>query len=118
MSERITIKDGAVQQSNFYDYRVPRLNEVPAMHIEVIPTDNAPSGVGQMATPLVAPAIGNAIARLASVWLRSASTASVRTGRRATGSAERLPVRDVRKPQVVNRGFSLAIQRLGLRGRR
>jgi isoquinoline 1-oxidoreductase subunit beta len=70
LSERITIKDGAVQQSNFYDYRVPRLNEVPAMHIEVIPTDNAPSGVGQMATPLVAPAIGNAIARLAGVRLR------------------------------------------------
>ena len=70
LSERITIKDGVVQQSNFYDYRVPRLNEVPAMHIEVIPTDNAPSGVGQMATPLVAPAIGNAIARLAGVRLR------------------------------------------------
>ena len=70
LSERITIKDGVVQQSNFYDYRVPRLNEVPAIHIEVIPTDNAPSGVGQMATPLVAPAIGNAIARLAGVRLR------------------------------------------------
>ena len=72
LSERITIKDGIVQQSNFYDYRVPRLNEVPAMHIEVIPSDNPPSGVGQMATPLVAPAIGNAVARLAGVRLRHA----------------------------------------------
>jgi isoquinoline 1-oxidoreductase beta subunit len=70
LSERVTIKDGAVQQSNFYDYRVPRMNEVPAMHIEVIQTANAPTGVGQMATPLVAPAIGNAVARLAGVRLR------------------------------------------------
>ena len=70
LSERITIKNGAVQQSNFYDYRVPRMDEVPLMHIEVIPTDNAPTGVGQMATPLVAPAVGNAIARLAGARLR------------------------------------------------
>ena len=53
--ERITIKDGVVEQSNFYDYRVPRMNEVPAMHIEVIPTDNHPTGAGQMATPLLRP---------------------------------------------------------------
>jgi isoquinoline 1-oxidoreductase beta subunit len=72
LSERVTIKDGVVQQSNFYDYRVPRLNEVPTMHIEVIPSDNAPTGVGQMATPLVAPAIGNAVARLANIRLRHA----------------------------------------------
>jgi isoquinoline 1-oxidoreductase beta subunit len=72
LSERITIKDGVVQQSNFYDYRVPRLNEVPAMHIELIASDNAPTGVGQMASPLVAPAIGNALARLANIRLRHA----------------------------------------------
>src|SRR5262245_56392578 len=70
LSERITIKDGAVEQSNFYDYRVPRMNEVPLMHVEVIPTDNAPTGAGQMATPLVAPAIGSAIAQLTGVRLR------------------------------------------------
>ena len=46
------------------------MNEVPPMHIEVIRTDNPPSGVGQMATPLVAPAVGNAIARLSGVRLR------------------------------------------------
>src|SRR5262245_30629872 len=72
ISERVTIKDGVVQQSNFYDYRVPRLNEVPRMHIELIASDNPPTGVGQMATPLVAPAIGNALARLASIRLRHA----------------------------------------------
>ena len=68
--ERITIDDGAVQESNFYDYHVPRLNEIPQMFIEVIATDNHPTGVGQMATPLVAPAIANAVAELTGARLR------------------------------------------------
>ena len=70
LSERISIRDGIVEQSNFYDYRVPRMNEVPEMHIEMIATDNHPTGVGQMATPLVAPAIAAAIAQLTGVRLR------------------------------------------------
>jgi isoquinoline 1-oxidoreductase beta subunit len=70
LTERISIKDGAVQESNFYDYRVPRMNEVPEMHIELIQTDNHPTGAGQMATPLVAPTISNAMARLTGVRLR------------------------------------------------
>ena len=36
LSERISIKDGAVEQSNFYDYHLPRMNDVPEMHIELI----------------------------------------------------------------------------------
>jgi isoquinoline 1-oxidoreductase beta subunit len=70
LSERITIRNGAVEQSNFYDYRVPRMNEVPLMHVELIRTGNPPSGVGQMAAPLGAPAIGNAIALLTGARLR------------------------------------------------
>jgi isoquinoline 1-oxidoreductase beta subunit len=70
LTEHISIKDGAVEQSNFYDYRVPRMNEVPIMHIEIIATDNHPTGVGQMATPLVAPAIAGAISQLTGVRLR------------------------------------------------
>src|SRR5712691_7166353 len=70
LTERISVKNGAVEQSNFYDYHVPRMNEVPEMHIEVIQTDNHPTGAGQMATPLVAPAIASAIAALAGVRLR------------------------------------------------
>ena len=46
------------------------MNEVPEMHVEVIRTDNHPTGVGQMATPLVAPAIGNAVVRLTGARLR------------------------------------------------
>ena len=68
--ERITIDDGAVQESNFYDYHVPRMNEIPQMFVEVVPTNNHPTGVGQMATPLVGPAIANAVAELTGVRLR------------------------------------------------
>ncbi len=70
MTERISIKNGIVEQSNFYDYHMPRMNEVPPMHIEVIQTDNHPTGAGQMATPLVAPAIVAAVAQLTGVRLR------------------------------------------------
>jgi isoquinoline 1-oxidoreductase subunit beta len=70
LSERISIKDGVVEQSNFYDYAVPRMNEVPEMHVEVIQTDNHPTGAGQMATPLVAPAISAAVAQLTGARLR------------------------------------------------
>ena len=70
LMERITVKDGAIRQSNFFDYPVPRMNEIPEMHIEVIRTENRPTGVGQMATPIMAPAIANAVARLTGKRLR------------------------------------------------
>ena len=70
LSERISIKDGIVEQSNFYDYSLPRMRDVPEMHIELIKTDNHPTGAGQMATPLIAPTISNAIMELTGVRLR------------------------------------------------
>src|SRR4051812_23217274 len=70
LSESISIKDGAVEQSNFYDYALPRMSDVPEMHVELIQTDNHPTGAGQMSTPLVAPAVSNAIFALTGVRLR------------------------------------------------
>lgn len=70
LTERITFADGEVQQKNFNDYLVPRMRDVPEMHIKVMPTDNHPSGAGQMSTPLVAPAIANAVFQLTGVRLR------------------------------------------------
>ena len=69
LTELITIKNGVVEQSNFYDYHVPRMKDVPPMHIEVIQTDNHPTGAGQMATPLVEPDIAGGGGGLTSVWL-------------------------------------------------
>jgi isoquinoline 1-oxidoreductase beta subunit len=70
LTEEISIRDGAVQQNNFYDYRVMRMNDVPDIHVEVMPTGNPPTGVGQMAVVVVAPAVANAVARLTGVRLR------------------------------------------------
>jgi isoquinoline 1-oxidoreductase subunit beta len=70
LTERISIKDGSVEQSNFYDYQVMRMNDVPDIHIEILATDHHPTGAGQMATPLVAPAINNAFAALTGKRLR------------------------------------------------
>ncbi|HWC92639.1 MAG TPA: xanthine dehydrogenase family protein molybdopterin-binding subunit, partial [Pseudolabrys sp.] len=63
-------KDGAIEQSNFYDYLVMRMRDIPQMHIDLIATDNPPTGAGQMATPLMAPAINNAFAALTGKRLR------------------------------------------------
>jgi isoquinoline 1-oxidoreductase beta subunit len=70
LTERITIEDGMVKQSNFCDYHVPRMKDVPELEIKLIQTPNHPTGAGQMATPLVAPAISNAVYRLTGVRLR------------------------------------------------
>ena len=70
LTERITVRDGAVRQSNFFDYQVPRMSDIPGIHVTLIPTDNHPTGVGQMGTPLVGPAIASAMFRLTGVRLR------------------------------------------------
>jgi isoquinoline 1-oxidoreductase beta subunit len=70
LTERITIENGSVKQSNFYDYRVPRMGDLPEVHIQLIPTRNHPTGAGQMATPLVPSAISNAVFQLTGARLR------------------------------------------------
>ncbi len=70
LTERIDIVDGAVKQSNFYDYHVPRMKDIPDIHIKLLQTRNHPTGAGQMATPLVPSAIANALFQLTGVRLR------------------------------------------------
>lgn len=70
LTERIDIVDGAVKQSNFYDYHVPRMRDIPNIHIKLVQTRNHPTGAGQMATPLVPTAIANAVFQLTGVRLR------------------------------------------------
>ncbi|MEA2987594.1 MAG: isoquinoline 1-oxidoreductase subunit beta [Alphaproteobacteria bacterium] len=70
LREKITIKDGRVQQSNFTDYEVTRMSDVPNIEVKVVSTDNPPTGAGEDGLPLVACAVGNAIAALTGVRLR------------------------------------------------
>ena len=59
--ERVTMTNGAVEQNNFYDYRVPRLADVPEIEVKVISTDNPPSGIGEMGGNVTG-AVANAVA--------------------------------------------------------
>jgi isoquinoline 1-oxidoreductase beta subunit len=61
MTGAITIDRGRVEQSNFSDYRVLRINEMPQIEVYTVPTDNAPGGIGEGSVPMIAPAVCNAI---------------------------------------------------------
>jgi isoquinoline 1-oxidoreductase beta subunit len=57
----ITIAKGRVQQSNFNDYRMLRMNEVPPIEVHLIPSGEAPGGIGETGTTAAPPALANAI---------------------------------------------------------
>ena len=58
---RISFKDGRVEQSNFHDYPVLRLNEMPKVDVHIVQSGEAPGGIGEPGTPPIAPAVANAI---------------------------------------------------------
>jgi isoquinoline 1-oxidoreductase beta subunit len=60
----ITLKDGLVEQSNFHDYPILRMNEMPRIETVIIPSQEKPTGVGEPATPVIAPALANAMLAL------------------------------------------------------
>ncbi len=61
LKEQITIVEGETEQNNFYDYPVLRMNEMPEIETHILPTDNPPTGAGELGVPMVAPAIANAV---------------------------------------------------------
>ncbi len=67
---QITTQDGVVQQSNFADYPVLRLNEMPEISVHIVPSSADPSGVGEPGTPPIAPAVANAVFALTGKRLR------------------------------------------------
>ncbi|MGE5145938.1 MAG: molybdopterin cofactor-binding domain-containing protein, partial [Candidatus Eiseniibacteriota bacterium] len=71
LKEKITIKGGAVQESNFHDYPVMRMDEVPEIEVKVMANGKtAPGGLGEVGLPLTSPAIANGVAALTGKRLR------------------------------------------------
>jgi isoquinoline 1-oxidoreductase beta subunit len=67
----ITIKNGAIEQSNFNDYRTLRINETPLVEVHQIASTESPGGLGEVGTAIAAPALGNAIFAATGIRLRS-----------------------------------------------
>ncbi|WP_459713113.1 xanthine dehydrogenase family protein molybdopterin-binding subunit, partial [Paraburkholderia sp. 2C] len=61
---QIALRDGRVVQSNFHDYRVLRHDEMPEVEVIVMPSQERPTGVGELGVPMIAPAVAGALARL------------------------------------------------------
>jgi isoquinoline 1-oxidoreductase subunit beta len=57
----ITLKEGRVEQSNFHDYTVLRMNQTPKIEVHILPSTNNPTGVGEPGTPPIGPAVANAL---------------------------------------------------------
>ncbi|MBK9252452.1 MAG: xanthine dehydrogenase family protein molybdopterin-binding subunit [Proteobacteria bacterium] len=57
----ITLKEGRVEQSNFHDYTVLRMNQVPKIEVHIMPSTSNPTGVGEPGTPPIGPAVANAL---------------------------------------------------------
>jgi isoquinoline 1-oxidoreductase beta subunit len=66
----ITIENGRVQQSNFHDYRMLRMNETPEIQIHLIKSSESPGGIGETGTTAAVPAIRNAIFAATGIALR------------------------------------------------
>lgn len=66
----ITLKDGVVEQSNFGDFTVARITDIPAFGVHIVPSAEPPTGMGEPGLPPLAPAFANAIARLTGKPLR------------------------------------------------
>ena len=61
---KIDISNGQVAQSNFHDYRVLRMNEVPEIDVHIVKNEESPTGIGEPGVPPIAPAVANAMLKL------------------------------------------------------
>lgn len=73
---QITLKDGVVEQSNFGDFVVPRITEMPRIEVHTVPSADPPTGMGEPGLPPLAPAFANAIALLTGKPVRQLPLAS------------------------------------------
>ncbi len=70
LHSELTIRDGRVQESNFHDYQVLRMHEMPKVEVHIVPSREKSGGAGEPGTPPVAPAVANAVFALTGKRLR------------------------------------------------
>jgi isoquinoline 1-oxidoreductase beta subunit len=68
LGSEITLNKGRVVESNFHNYQVTSLVDMPDVEVHIVPSAEAPTGVGEPATPVIAPAVANAIAAATGVY--------------------------------------------------
>ncbi len=61
LRNRVTLKDGVVQETNFDAYEPTRMSEMPVVEVHIAPSQAAPTGIGEPGVPVLAPAISNAV---------------------------------------------------------
>ena len=61
LGSEITFEDGRVEQSNFHDYQVLRIDQMPEVAVYIVPYAEPTIGVGEPVTPVIAPAVANAV---------------------------------------------------------
>ena len=66
----ITLEKGRVQQGNFFDYPLLRIDEMPEVAVHIVPSTENPGGVGEPGTPPIAPAVANAVSALTGTRVR------------------------------------------------
>lgn len=71
LHSELTFKDGKVEQSNFHDYRVLRLDEMPKVEVHIVKSTEKMGGVGEPGLPPIAPAVANALFALTGKRLRN-----------------------------------------------
>jgi isoquinoline 1-oxidoreductase beta subunit len=71
LHSKITFRDGRVEQSNFHDYQVLRIDEMPRVEVHIVQSHAKMGGIGEPGTPPIAPAVGNALFALTGKRLRS-----------------------------------------------
>jgi len=68
LSSELTLEQGRVVQSNFHDYEVLRIGQMPEVEVYIVNSTQPPSGVGESATPVIAPAVANALSVVTGRW--------------------------------------------------